>query len=64
MIQTCPQIRIVKTTDCLYSEGVTEEADSGAAYDAADITAGLNDTNDSRLDTTADITVDSVRDHT
>lgn len=50
-------------------EGAAREetgAEGGAAaYDTSDITSGLNDSqaNDSRLDNTADITVDSIREH-
>lgn len=48
----------------------SEEAEAGAeasAYDTSDITSGLSDSqaaNDSRIDSSsADITIDSVRDH-
>ncbi|KAK7501290.1 hypothetical protein BaRGS_00007415 [Batillaria attramentaria] len=47
-----------------------EEGEAGAeggasAYDTSDITSGLNDSqaNDSRIDNSADITVDSIREH-
>ena len=51
---------------CVSSEGSEVAAEASAsAYDTSDITTGLDDSqvNESRVDTSADITIDSVREH-